>query len=102
MGLGEVFALVCALMWASAVILYKYAGESMTANTLNLVKNLIGMGLLIPTAFLVEGFSFPVLSVSDWLIVMASGYFGIALADTLYLKTLRLIGASRTAIVASL
>ena len=102
MGLGEVFALVCAVMWASAVILYKHAGESMTANTLNLVKNLIGMTLLIPTAFLVEGLSLPVLSISDWLIVMASGYFGIALADTLYLKTLRLIGASRTAIVASL
>ena len=102
MGLGEIFALSCALMWASAVILYKYAGESMSANTLNLTKNVIGLVLLVPTALVIEGITLPSLSLTNWLIVIASGYLGIAIADTLYLETLRKIGASRTAIVASL
>ena len=102
MGIGELFSLVCALMWASAVVLYKHAGESMSANTLNLVKNIIGIVLLLPTALLLEGLVIPNLNLQEWLIVFASGYLGIAIADTLYLMTLRTIGASRTAIVASL
>ena len=93
---------MCALMWASAVVLYKHAGESMSANTLNLVKNIIGIVLLLPTALLLEGLVIPNLNLQEWLIVFASGYLGIAIADTLYLMTLRTIGASRTAIVASL
>jgi len=36
------------------------------------------------------------------LIVIASGYFGVAVADTWYLQALRNLGAGRTAIVASL
>jgi len=99
---GEVFALVCALMWASAVVIYKHVGESMSANTLNLVKNIIGLALLFPTALLFEGLSLPLLNNRDWLILIASGYFGIAVADTWYLQALRNLGAGRTAIVASL
>jgi len=99
---GEVFALVCALMWASAVVLYKHVGESMSANTLNLVKNILGLALLVPTALIFEGVVMPSLSISEWLILIASGYFGIAVADTWYLQALRNLGAGRTAIVASL
>ncbi len=102
MGLGEIFALICALLWASAVVLYKYAGDSMSANSLNLVKNIVGLSLLLPTAWYVEGAVMPTLSTYSWLIVIASGYLGIAVADTLYLQALRTIGASRTAIVGSL
>lgn len=99
---GEVFALVCALMWASAVVLFKYVGESMSANTLNLVKNILGFSLLLPTALFLEGIQMPVLSSLEWIILIASGYFGIAVADTWYLQALRDLGAGRTAIVASL
>lgn len=99
---GEVFALVCALMWASAVVLFKYVGESMSANTLNLVKNILGLSLLLPTALFLEGTQMPLLSLSEWLILIASGYLGIAVADTWYLQALRNLGAGRTAIVASL
>lgn len=102
MGLGEIFALACALMWAIAVVLYKYVSDTMSAGTLNLVKNTIGLGLLLPTALVIEGFNIPQLAWQVWLVVFASGYLGIAVADTLYLQALRDIGASRTAIVASL
>jgi drug/metabolite transporter (DMT)-like permease len=100
--LGEVFALICAILWASAVVLFKYVGESMSANTLNLVKNILGLTLLLPTAFFLEGAQLPVLDLSQWLILVASGYLGIAVADTWYLMALRKLGAGRTAIVASL
>ena len=99
---GEVFALVCALMWATAVVLFKYVGESMSANTLNFVKNILGLLMLVLTAVVVEGFALPSLTYTEWGILIASGYFGIALADTWYLQALRNLGAGRTAIVASL
>ncbi len=102
MGVGEFYALACALMWASAVVLYKHVGDSLSSNTLNLVKNVIGLSLLAPTAFLVEGLKLPSLEWVDWVVIIASGYLGIAVADTLYLQALRVIGAGRTAIVASL
>ena len=99
---GEVFALVCAIIWASAIVLYKHVGESMSANTLNLVKNLLGLSLLLPTALLFEGLNLPLLTTSEWLILAASGYVGIAVADTFYFQALRNLGAGRTAIVGSL
>lgn len=102
MGLGESFALICALLWASAVVLYKYVGDSMSANTLNLVKNILGLGLLVPTAMAVEGLVLPELTWVEWAVLAASGYGGIAVADTWYLQALRNLGAGRTAIVASL
>ena len=102
MGIGELYALVCALCWALAVILFKHAGNSLTANGLNLTKNVIGLSLLIPTALLVEGLSLPALTNQEWLVLIVSGYFGIAVADTWYFQALRMLGAGRTAIVASL
>lgn len=101
-GIGELFALLCAISWACAVILFKHIGNSLTANQLNLIKNLLAVSLLVPTAMLVEGFRFPVLGLWQWGVMFVSGYIGIAVADTLYLQALRLLGAGRTAIVASL
>ncbi len=100
--MGEILALICALMWATAVVLYKYVGDSMRANTLNFVKNSIALCLLLPTALLVEGITLPELTVKEWVIVALSGYIGIAVADTFFLQALRYLGAGRTAIVASL
>ncbi len=101
-GLGELFALVCAFLWASAIVLLKSVGETMSANQLNLAKNLVAICLLMPTAMVMEGFTLPSFSATQWLILIASGYFGIAVADTWYLQALRQLGAGRTAIVGSL
>ena len=102
MGIGEFYALVCVACWATAVILFKHAGNSLSAKGLNLTKNIIGLILLVPTAVVMEGIELPVLTASQWVIVAVSGYFGVAVADTWYLQALRNLGAGRTAIVASL
>jgi len=101
-GWGEVFALGSALSWAMAVILFRRPARVLPAFELNLFKTVLGFLLLIPTLMLVEGLSLPDYELSDLGILLLSGYFGMAVADTWYLRALNLMGASRTGIVASL
>lgn len=102
MGLGEILSLASAVCWAIGVILFKHSGESLSPNSLNLFKNCVATVLILPTALLMEGTAFPTLSLKEWVVIIVSGYFGIAIADKWYFQALRSIGASRTAIVASL
>jgi drug/metabolite transporter (DMT)-like permease len=102
MGLGEFLSLLCALIWAFAVILYKKAGDHFNAYEMNLFKSVFVLFLMIPTVILTNGFEIPVLNYSQFWIIFASGFFGIMLADLLYLRALQLIGASLTGITGSL
>ncbi|HEY9030930.1 MAG TPA: DMT family transporter [Kangiella sp.] len=101
-GLGEIFALSSAICWATAIILFKQSGETLSATALNLFKNTLATFLLVPTALLMEGFHLPQLDAYQWTIVAISGFIGIALSDTWYFLALRKVGAGNTAIVSSL
>ena len=102
MGWGEIFALSSAAIWALAVILFRRSGETLPAFELNLFKNCFGIALFVPTILLVEGFGIPDFTPFEYMLVFLSGLFGIAVADTWYLKALNMMGASRTGIVSSL
>ncbi len=101
-GWGEFFALASALCWALAVILFRRSGDALPAFELNLFKNLLGFALIVPTLVIVEGIQIPEYSLQEAGIAVVSGFLGIAVADTWYLRALSLMGASRTGIVASL
>ncbi len=101
-GLGELFALSSAICWATAIILFKHSGETLSASALNLFKNTLATFLLVPTALVIEGFQLPQLDAIQWTIVAISGFIGIALSDTWYFLALRKVGAGNTAIVSSL
>jgi uncharacterized membrane protein len=101
-GWGEFFALSSAISWALAVVLFRRAGEALPPFELNLFKNVLGFALLVPTLLLIDGVSVPEYSQSEVIRAVLSGFLGIAMADTWYLRALNLMGASRTGIVASL
>ncbi len=101
-GWGEFFALASAFSWAWAIILFRKAGDDLPAFELNLFKNLLGFSLLIPTLAWFEGYQLAAFSTKEVGISLLSGFLGIAVADTWYLRALSLMGASRTGIVASL
>jgi drug/metabolite transporter (DMT)-like permease len=82
--------------------LFRRAGDTLPAFELNLFKNVLGFALLLPTIAFFEGFQLPAYAWRDVVIALVSGYLGIAVADTWYLRALHLMGASRTGIVASL
>jgi drug/metabolite transporter (DMT)-like permease len=102
MGLGEFLSLLCALLWAFAVIFYKRAGDHFNAYEMNLFKSVFVLALMILTVMVTDGVSIPEMSSQQFWIILLSGFVGIMLADLFYLRALQLIGASLTGITGSL
>lgn len=99
MSLGATVALTCAFTWSLSVVLFKKTGDTLHPILLNLLKNGLAFLLMIPTVYFVEGsFSLDV-EASDVAILFASGLLGIGIADALVLKSLKMVGATRIAIV---
>jgi drug/metabolite transporter (DMT)-like permease len=97
--LGEIFCLVSMLMWATAVILFRITGFRISPFSLNLFKGVSAMILLVPTLALTGGLSPSNATWRDFWMIAASGAIGIGLADTLFFKSLNLLGAARSAII---
>lgn len=97
--MGELLALLTALIWAAAVILLKRSGESVPPFALNLFRVTVSSVLLLPTAFLAGQASVISASLSDILLLVASGAIGVAISDTLFHASLNRIGAGISAII---
>lgn len=98
--IGKILAISCAMLWAVAVIFFKRAGDTIRPSALNLYKTTVAAVLLLPV-FWITGISLNPdnLTGMDWLMVAASGVIGISLSDSLFFKSLNLLGAGLTAIV---
>jgi drug/metabolite transporter (DMT)-like permease len=97
---GETYSLVCAFVWAVAVILFRKSGELVPPGALNLFKNVLAFALFIATTFVTRTNLFPGdRTAIDWLALLASGALGLGVADWLFLASLNRIGASRSAVV---
>jgi drug/metabolite transporter (DMT)-like permease len=102
MGLGEFFALSSAFFWALGVVLFRQAGEALPPFETNLFKNLLGFALMWPTILLLDGLASPEFTTVELVTLLLSGFLGIAMADTWYLRSLHLVGAGRMGIISSL
>ncbi len=100
--LGESLALITAAIWAFAVILFKKSGESVHPIALNLFKSTLAMMLMIPTILIAGESLFHDAPVRDYVLLLSSGAIGIAVADSMFFKSLNLLGASLSAIVGCL
>jgi len=97
--IGELCALLTAVVWAFAVILFKKSWEHTHPIILNYFKNFLAIVLLIPTLFLFKEQIFRDVPANDYLLLLLSGGLGLGIADTLFFKSLNLLGASMSAIV---
>ncbi len=97
--MGEMLALLTAVVWAFAVILFKKSGESVHPVALNLFKNSLAVILFIPTIFIFGETLFYDAPVGDYALLLISGALGIGIADTLFFKSLNILGAGLSAIV---
>ncbi len=97
--MGELFALLAAVVWASAVIFFKKAGETVSPFALNLFRAVVSFCLFLIVLAIGR---IPILNqapLTDYLILFASGIIAIAISDTLFHMCLNRVGAGINAIV---
>jgi len=97
--MGEFYALLTALMWASAVIFLKWSGQMVPPFALNVFRVVLStVALLLTLVVIGQKILLPV-PLADYLILLASGVIAIAISDTLFLMALNRLGAGIMAIV---
>ena len=97
--LGEMFSISVAIVWAFAVILFKKSGETVHPIALNFFKSILGTVLFIPTILIAGKVLLRPAPLDEYLILLASGAIGIGIADTMFLRSLNLLGAGLVSIV---
>jgi drug/metabolite transporter (DMT)-like permease len=97
--LGQTLALLSAVIWAFAVILFKKSGETVHPIALNLFKNLFALILFLPTMAIFHETLFRSVPLSEYAIFLISGILGLAIGDTFFFMSLNRIGAGISAIV---
>lgn len=98
---GEIAALLAALIWAVATMIYARTGNRAPALFLNLVKGSVAVAMLCLTV-LALGEAPPRLTLSQWLWLAGSGIVGISIGDSAYFSAIKRIGPSQTLLVESL
>jgi len=99
---GETLSLLTAIVWALAVVLFKKSGETVHPLALNLFKNTFASLLFIPTMLIFKETLFRPVPAMDYILLILSGFIGIGIGDSLFFKSLNLLGAGLSAIVESL
>lgn len=97
--MGEAFAIGCSVFWAFAVILLKRSGESVPPLSLNLFRVVFSLPLFIVTLIVSGLTAAPSVPIGDYWILVLSGVLGIVISDTLFHKSLNMVGAGITAII---
>lgn len=97
--MGEIYALITAVIWGAAVILLKRSGEKISPFALNLFRVVVSFVLLAGTLAATGGLFWDGATWSDYLILFASGIIAIAISDTLFHYSLNMVGAGISAIV---
>jgi len=97
--MGEFYALLTAIMWASAVIYLKWSGETIPPFALNVFRVVLSTVVLFLTMVATRQEIFRGAPLADYLILFASGVIAIAVSDTLFLMALNRVGAGIMAII---
>jgi drug/metabolite transporter (DMT)-like permease len=98
---GELAALVAALLWALATVMFGRLGKALTPLVLNLTKGAIALGLVLLT-LLALGQSTAGLDAKAIAILGLSGIIGIGLGDTAYFATINRLGPRRALLLETL
>ena len=100
MNLGDLFAILTALCWSSAVILFDLSGKLFSSIQISLIKNFIGVIGFIFTIFIFD-INFFDFSFNEIITLLFSGVIGVAIGDLLFLKSLSIVGSGISAIIAT-
>lgn len=103
--IGQAAALLCAVAWAFALVLFRQSGRHVPPLALNLFKNTVGLILLavsVAVLLALKGQHPATLfqhAPGDFALLILSGVIGLAVADTIFFRALNLIGVGFVVIV---
>ena len=99
--MGDIYAIITAICWSSAVILFDISSKNFDAIQLSALKNFIGvLGFII--TILVFSIPLPIFTIDDVFILFISGILGIFIADLLFLESLRRLGSGLSAVISTI
>ena len=99
--MGDLYAILTAISWASAVIFFDISSKKFEALQLSAIKNSIGvLGFLI--TILIFSIPIPKFTLNELSTLVFSGLLGILIADLLFLDSLRRIGSGNSALVSTI
>tara|TARA_B100001996_G_C18654615_1_gene590723 strand:- start:824 stop:1696 length:873 start_codon:yes stop_codon:yes gene_type:complete len=99
--LGDIYAIITAICWSSAVILFDISSKKFDAIQLSALKNFIGvLGFII--TILVFSIPLPIFTIDDVFILFISGILGILIADLFFLESLRRLGSGLSAVISTI
>ena len=98
--MGDIYALLTAVCWSFAVILFELSSNKLNPLQINIVKNSFGVIGFIITILILD-IPYPNFSNKSLVILAISGFIGVGIADLFFLKSLKKIGSSLSAIVAT-
>ena len=104
--IGEGAALLAALLWAAATLMFGQLGKRLSPLVLNIAKGVIAIALMGLTLALQYGLrqnaaslTLPALSVT---LLILSGALGIGLGDTAYFSAINALGARKALLLETL
>ena len=97
---GEFFALMAALFWSIAIVIFKSLSQKISPFLINALKNTIALICFIATLSIL---GIPLLNSTfkshEYIIFIISGILGMGIADAIFIYSLSKIGANRIAIL---
>jgi drug/metabolite transporter (DMT)-like permease len=99
--MGELAALAAAMIWSVSSMIWAQLSRKLTALELNLLKGVLA-GMMFLGAMAVLGEFMNQIAPLAFILLCISGFIGIGLGDTAYMKSLQAIGARRTLLMATL
>jgi drug/metabolite transporter (DMT)-like permease len=97
--LGEILSVLAALIWAGSVVLFRKSARAYPPLALNFFKNIVAAVLLLATLLVVRQNLFREAPLLDYALLALSGVLGVALGDTIFFKSLNIVGAGLSQIV---
>ncbi|WP_269611242.1 EamA family transporter [Prochlorococcus marinus] len=90
--IGSFAAISAVLAWTFACSIWRRESENLLPRQINIYKNVLASIFFLPVAFTISWFS----DVFSIFVLMISGIVGISIGDTLYIKSLKIIGTRKT------
>ena len=97
---GEILALMAALFWSIAVVIFKSLSQKVSPFLINALKNTIALVCFIVVLSILKIPLFnPAFTTYEYTIFIISGILGMGIADAVFIYSLSKIGANRIAIL---